>query len=128
MLARMNVVFLSVIVENTGYESWQTESKLKILTKVLQFMLVAIFFFSHKMRMNKLMQCFYSLCTDPCPPFLRRGGRLYTGYDFIGDKDPNDRNAIELFTTSVKSKKGNQKNIYWYNKDVCRASKPLHFY
>ena len=40
-------------------------------------------------------------------PFLRGGGRLYTGYDFIGEKDQNDRNATELFTTLVKSKKGN---------------------
>ena len=50
----------------------------------------------------------------PLPPFfLRGGGRLYTGYDFIGEKDQNDRNAIELFTTPVKSRKGNQKkNIY----------------
>ena len=81
--------------------------------------------------MNKLMRCFYSLCTDAPFPlfFLRGGGRLYTGYDFIGEKDQNDRNAIELFTTSDESKKGNQKkHIYWYNKDVCRASKPLHFY
>ena len=72
MLARMNVVFLSVIVSREDWlsESWQTESKLKILTKVPQSMLVAIFFFSHKMRMNKLMQCFYSLCTDPRPPFF----------------------------------------------------------
>ena len=68
-------------------------------------MLVAIFFFSHKMRMNKLMRCFYSLCTDAPPLFLRGGGRLYTGYDSIGEKDQNDRNAIELFTTPDKAKK-----------------------
>ena len=44
--------------------------------------------------------------------FLRGGGRLYTGYDSIGEKDQNDRNAIKLFTTPVKSRKGKQKNIY----------------
>ena len=77
-------------------------------------MLVAIFFYSLNMRMNKLMRCFYSLCTDAPFPlfFLRGGGRLYTGYDFIGEKDQNDRNAIELFTTPVKSRKGNQKKTY----------------
>ena len=52
-------------------------------------MLVAIFFFSHKMRMNKFRQCFYSLCTDPPLPFLEGRGRLYTGYDFIGEKNQN---------------------------------------
>ena len=36
---------LSVIVEEIGYLSRQTASKLKILTKVLLFMLVTIFFF-----------------------------------------------------------------------------------
>ena len=45
-------------------------------------------------------------------PFFEGRGRLYTGYDFIGEKNQNDRNAIELFTTSDESKKGNQKNIY----------------
>ena len=80
------------------------------------------------MRMNKVRQCFYRLCRDPLALFEGRG-RPYTGYDFIGEKDQNDRNAIELFTTSDESKKGNQKkHIYWYNKDVCRASKALHVY
>ena len=48
----------------------KTASKLKILAKVLQFTLVATFFFFHKLPMNKLMQHFYSLCTDT--PSLHR--------------------------------------------------------
>ena len=61
---------LSVIVEEIGYLSRQTASKLKILTKVLLFMLVAIFFFFH----HKWMRRFYSLCTADAPsPFLRGG-------------------------------------------------------
>ena len=42
--------------------------------------------------------------TPPLPLFLREGGRLYTGYVFIGEKDQNDRKAIERFTPSVESK------------------------
>ena len=50
------------------------------------------------------MQRFYSLSTaDPPPLFLRRGG-VCTPFA-IGEKDQNDRNAIERFTSSVESKK-----------------------
>ena len=82
----MNAVFLSVIVEKTGYERWQTESKLKILTKVLQFMLVAIFFFSFFF----FFPFFFfftnfanNLRTSDAPyPFSEERGRLYTVYDW----------------------------------------------
>ena len=50
------------------------------------------------------MQRFYSLSTaDPPSLFLRRGG-VCTPFT-IGEKDQNDRNAIERFTSSVESKK-----------------------
>ena len=100
----MNAVFLSVIVEKTGYERWQTESKLKILTKVLQFMLVAIFFFSFFFSSFFFFfsQILRIICVHQTPPtlFLRRGGVCTPST--IGEKDQNDRNAIERFTSSVE--------------------------
>ena len=38
-------LFIFLFIWKTGYERWQQELKLQILTKVLQFMFVAIFFF-----------------------------------------------------------------------------------
>ena len=61
--------------------------------------------FFHKLRMNKWMQRFYSLCTADAPsPFFLRWGGVCTP-STIGEKDQNDRNAIERFTSSVESKK-----------------------
>ena len=75
----MNVVSsFSVIVEETGYESRQTASKLKILTKVLHFMFVAIFFLFFTL--NECDVFIAWLCTADTPfPIFEGRGRLYTG-------------------------------------------------
>ena len=53
--ATCNSLFIYFLfIQKTGYERWQRELKLKILTKVLQFIFVSIFFFFfYKLRMNK---------------------------------------------------------------------------
>ena len=66
-------------------------------------MLVAIFFFLTKCEWIKLGNVFIACVQTPLALFEGRG-RPYTGYDFIGEKDQNDRNAIEHFTPSVESK------------------------
>ena len=49
------------------------------------------------------MRRFYSLCTaDAPPPFLRGGGVCTQAIN--GEKDKNDKKAIERFTPPVESK------------------------
>ena len=77
----MNVVFLSVIIEKTGYESWQTESKLNILTKVAAVYVGSYLpFFTNSKLMNEC-EVFIARVqqTPPLSLFLWGGGRLYTG-------------------------------------------------
>ena len=69
-------------------------------------MLVATFLFFTNSELINECEVFIARVqqTPPLPLFLRGGGHLYTGYVFIGEKDQNDRNAIERFTPSVESK------------------------
>ena len=62
-------------------------------------------------------------------PFLRGGGVRTQATILLVKRIKMIGMLLNFSQRRMSPKKGNQKkHIYWYNKDVCRASKALHFY